>query len=214
MKKIVIGTVLTTSLLLSACSIGTSVEQQLSDSLTKVYEEEQGYRDAQAKLAELEKKEQLTFNQTMELTQEQKEKVGAKVEEMKLSLTERLTLLKEENDSIKGAQKSLSSLDKIVEEAKEDQIKSSVSELQAAMDARYEAHDVVNDEYQKLTDLQSELYEMLANEETQQEELQEHVTKVNVQNELVQSAINAFNDATKQINEQKESVYDSLQEEK
>lgn len=214
MKKIVIGTVLTTSLLLSACSIGTSLEQQLSDSLTKVYEEEQGYRDAQAKLAELEKKEQLTFNQTMELTQEQKEKVGAKVEEMKLSLTERLTLLKEENDSIKGAQESLSSLDKIVEEAKEDQIKSSITELQAAMDARYEAHDVVNDEYQKLTDLQSELYEMLANEETQQEELQEHVTKVNVQNELVQSAINAFNDATKKINEQKESVYDSLQEEK
>lgn len=214
MKKIVIGTVLTTSLLLSACSIGTSVEQQLSDSLTKVYEEEQGYRDAQAKLAELEKKEQLTFNQTMELTQEQKEKVGAKVEEMKLSLTERLTLLKEENDSIKGAQESLSSLDKIVEEAKEDQIKSSISELQTAMDARYEAHDVVNDEYQKLTDLQSDLYEMLANEETQQEELQEHVTKVNVQNELVQSAIIAFNDATKKINEQKESVYDSLQEEK
>ncbi|WP_342541864.1 YkyA family protein [Paenisporosarcina sp. FSL H8-0542] len=214
MKKIVIGTVLSTSLLLSACSIGTSVEQQLSDSLTKIYEEEQGYRDAQAKLAELEKKEQLTFNQTMELTQEQKEKVGAKVEEMKLSLTERLTLLKEENDSIKGAQESLSSLDKIVEEAKEDQIKSSVSELQATMDARYEAHDVVSDEYQKLTDLQSDLYEMLANEETQQEELQEHVTKVNVQNELVQSAINAFNDATKKINEQKESVYDSLQEEK
>lgn len=214
MKKIVIGTVLSTSLLLSACSIGTSVEQQLSDSLTKIYEEEQGYRDAQAKLAELEKKEQLTFNQTMELTQEQKEKVGAKVEEMKLSLTERLTLLKEENDSIKGAQESLSSLDKIVEEAKEDQIKSSVSELQATMDARYEAHDVVSDEYQKLTDLQSDLYEMLANEETQQEELQEHVTKVNVQNELVQSAINAFNDATKKINDQKESVYDSLQEEK
>ncbi|EPD52942.1 hypothetical protein HMPREF1210_01322 [Paenisporosarcina sp. HGH0030] len=214
MKKIVIGTVLSTSLLLSACSIGTSVEQQLSDSLTKIYEEEQGYRDAQAKLAELEKKEQLTFNQTMELTQEQKEKVGAKVEEMKLSLTERLTLLKEENDSIKSAQESLSSLDKIVEEAKEDQIKSSVSELQATMDARYEAHDVVSDEYQKLTDLQSDLYEMLANEETQQEELQEHVTKVNVQNELVQSAINAFNDATKKINEQKESVYDSLQEEK
>ncbi|MGB3260968.1 YkyA family protein [Paenisporosarcina sp.] len=214
MKKIVIGTVLSTSLLLSACSIGTSAEQQLSDSLTKVYEEEQGYRDAQAKLAELEKKEQLTFNQTMELTQEQKEEVSVKVEELKSSLSERLTLLKEENDSIEKAQESLSSLDKIVEEAKDDQIKSSVSDLQESMDARYESHDQVSAEYQKLTDLQSTLYEMLTNEETQQAELQEQVVKVNEQNEVVQSAINAFNDATKELNEKKESVYDSLQEEK
>lgn len=214
MKKIVIGTVLSTSLLLSACSIGTSAEQQLSDSLTKVYEEEQGYRDAQAKLAELEKKEQLTFNQTMELTQEQKEEVSVKVEELNSSLSERLTLLKEENDSIEKAQESLSSLDKIVEEAKDDQIKSSVSDLQEAMDARYEAHDQVSAEYQKLTDLQSTLYEMLTNEETQQAELQEQVVKVNEQNEVVQSAINAFNDATKKLNEKKESVYDSIQEEK
>ncbi|MCZ8536456.1 YkyA family protein [Paenisporosarcina quisquiliarum] len=214
MKKIVIGTVLSTSLLLSACSIGTSAEQQLSDSLTKVYEEEQGYRDAQAKLAELEKKEQLTFNQTMELTQQQKEEVSVKVEELKSSLSERLTLLKEENDSIEKAQESLSSLDKIVEEAKDDHIKSSVSDLQEAMDARYEAHDQVSAEYQKLTDLQSTLYEMLTNEETQQAELQEQVVKVNEQNEVVQSAINAFNNATKELNEKKESVYDSLQEEK
>jgi len=205
---------LSTSLLLSACSIGTSAEQQLSDSLTKVYEEEQGYRDAQAKLAELEKKEQLTFNQTMELTQEQKEEVSVKVEELKSSLSERLTLLKEENDSIEKAQESLSSLDKIVEEAKDDQIKSSVSDLQEAMDARYEAHDQVSAEYQKLTDLQSTLYEMLTNEETQQAELQEQVVKVNEQNEVVQSAINAFNDATKKLNEKKESVYDSIQDEK
>ncbi|MBW9235656.1 YkyA family protein, partial [Leptospira santarosai] len=40
------------------------------------------------------------------------------------------------------------------------------------------------------------------------------VVKVNEQNEVVQSAINAFNDATKELNEKKESVYDSLQEEK
>ena len=214
MKNFVIGTVLSTSLLLSACSIGTSAEQQLSDSLTKVYDEEQGYRDAQAKLAELEKKEQLTFNQTMELTQNQKEEVSVKVEELKSSLAKRLTLLKEENESIKNAQESLSTLDKIVDEAKDDQIKSSVSDLQGALDARYEAHDQVSAEYQKLTDLQSSLYEMLTNEETQQAELQEQVVKVNEQNEIVQSAINAFNDATKQLNEKKESVYDSLQEEK
>lgn len=214
MKKIIIGTVLTTSLLLSACSIGTSAEQQLSDSLAKVYEQEQGYRDAQSKMAELEKKEQLTFNQTMELTQEQKEEVSVKVEELKSSLSERLALLEEENDSIESAKNSLSTLDGIIEEAKDEKIKSSIADLQASMDVRYKAHDQVSVEYKKLTELQTALYEMLTNEETQQTDLQEQVVKVNEQNELVQSAINAFNDATKDLNEKKQSVYDLLKDEK
>jgi peptidoglycan hydrolase CwlO-like protein len=106
MKKIVIGTFLSTTLILSACSIGASNDEKLSDTLAKVYDEEQGYRDAQQKLAELEKKEQSTFNEAMKLTQEQKDEVTLKVEELKASLSERLTLLKEENESIDKAQES------------------------------------------------------------------------------------------------------------
>ncbi|HSO58214.1 MAG TPA: YkyA family protein [Paenisporosarcina sp.] len=55
---------------------------------------------------------------------------------------------------------------------------------------------------------------MLADENTEQAQLQEQVDKVNKQNDVVQSAINAFNDATKKVNETKSSVYDSLDEEK
>lgn len=214
MKKIVIGTFLSTTLILSACSIGASNDEKLSDTLAKVYEEEQGYRDAQQKLAELEKKEQSTFNEAMKLTQEQKDEVTLKVENLKASLSERLTLLNEENASIDKAQESLSSFEEIVEDAKKEKVKTSLTDLKNLLESRYEAHQVVSSEYQKLTDLQSTLYEMLADENTEQAQLQEQVDKVNKQNDVVQSAINAFNDLTKKLNETKSSVYESLDEEK
>jgi hypothetical protein len=215
MKKIVIGTFLSTSLLLSACSMGaSSSEEKLSASLEKVYVEEQGYRDAQQQLAELEKKEQTTFNAAMELTQQQKDDVALKVEELKASLTERLTLLKEENESIGKAQDSLTSFEGLVEDTKDEAVKTSLLDLKTSIEDRYEAHEVVSNEYQKLTDLQITLYDMLEDEETEQEQLQEQVILVNKQNDVVQSAINAFNEATKKLNEMKSSVYDSLDEEK
>ncbi|HLG27371.1 MAG TPA: YkyA family protein [Paenisporosarcina sp.] len=214
MKKIVIGTFLSTSLLLSACSMGASSEEKLSGTLEKVYEEEQGYRDAQQQLAELEKKEQSTFNAAMELSQEQKDEVALKVGELKASLSKRLTLLKEENESIGKAQDSLSSFEDLVEDTKDEAVKTSLLDLKTSIEARYEAHEVVSNEYQKLTNLQITLYDMLADEETEQSQLQEQVIKVNKQNDVVQSAINAFNEATKKLNEMKSSVYDSLDEEK
>jgi len=214
MKKIVIGTFLSTSLILSACSIGASNDDKVADTLAKVYEEEQGYRDAQQKLAELEKKEQSTFNEAMKLTQEQKDEVLLKVEALKASLSERLTLLKEENESINNAQESLSSFEEIVKDEKEEDVKSSLTNLKASLESRYDAHAVVSEEYEKLTDLQITLYDLLADEKTEQTQLQEQVDKVNKQNDVVQSAINAFNEATKKLNETKSSVYDSLDEEK
>jgi uncharacterized protein (DUF3084 family) len=86
--------------------------------------------------------------------------------------------------------------------------------LKTLLESRYEAHEVVSSEYQKLTDLQNTLYEMLADENTEQIQLQEQVDKVNKQNDVVQSAINAFNEMTKKLNEKKSSVYESLDEEK
>lgn len=212
MKKIVIGTFLSTSIILSACSIGVTTEEKLSESLATIYEEEQGYRDAQQQLAVLEKKEQSTFNSSMELTQEQQEEVSIKVEELKSSLMERLALLNEENESIENAMAAISSIDSLIGDVTEEEIKTSLIDLKSLIETRYQEHDIVSKEYQKLTDLQTVLYDMLVDEETEQAQLQEQVIKVNEQNDIVQSSINKFNEATIELNELKVSIYDSLDE--
>ena len=210
MKNVIFGTFLSTSILLSACSLGASTNEQLTDTLAKVYEEEQGYRDAQEQLAQLEKKEQTTFNSVMELTQDKLDEVSTMVDFLNESLDKRLTSIDSEHESILAAQESLSSLDKLVEETKDEAAKKTLTNLKDSLVARYEAHQVVYDEYIELTTLQTELYDMLPNEETEQVQLQEQVQKINKQNDIVQSSINAFNETTKKVNDTKNDVFETL----
>lgn len=214
MKNGWMGLVLASTLMLSACSFGASTEAQLTDVLADVYKEEKGYRDAQEELTILEKQEQTTFNEVMELTQEEKEKVATHVEELKTSVSKRLTLLEKENDSMENAQTSLSAYDDIINETKDKKTKLPLKELKKALEARFEAHELVNKEYIGLTELQQKLYDLLPNEETEQAELQEQVVLVNEQNNKVQSAITAFNESTKVLNKLKTNVYSTLATEK
>ena len=61
------------------------------------------------------------------------------------------------------------------------------------------------------TSLQKELYGMLIAEEIELKGLKDKVGEVNEQNEVVQLAVNSFNDATVKVNVLKEDVFSSLQ---
>ncbi len=214
MKKGLIGLVLSSTIVLSGCTFGASAHEQLSEALSSIYEEEKGYREAQKKLASLEKKEQETFNEVMALTQEDTEKVKTLVSELNDSVEQRLALLEEEKKSMKNAEEKVSAIEDVASEVKDDKSKTSIKELDKAIDDRYAAHEKVTTEYEALTDKQTVLYEMLLNEETKQEELQKQVAEVNSQNDKVQEAIQTFNDSTIAINELKSNVYSTLSSEK
>ncbi|MBU0904950.1 MAG: YkyA family protein [Planococcaceae bacterium] len=214
MKKGLIGLVLSSTIVLSGCTFGASAHEQLSEALSTVFEEEKGYRDAQKELASLEKKEQETFNEVMALTQEDTEKVKTLVSELNDSVEQRLALLEEEKQSMKNAEEKVSAVEDVASEVKDEKSKTSIKELDKALDDRYAAHDKVSTEYEALTEKQTVLYEMLLNEETKQEDLQKQVAEVNSQNEKVQEAIQTFNDSTIAINELKSNVYSTLSSEK
>lgn len=214
MKKGLIGLVLSSTIVLSGCTFGSSAHEQLSEALSTVFEEEKGYRDAQKELASLEKKEQETFNEVMALTQEDTEKVKTLVSELNDSVEQRLALLEEEKQSMKNAEEKVSAVEDVASEVKDEKSKTSIKELDKALDDRYAAHDKVSTEYEALTEKQTVLYEMLLNEETKQEDLQKQVAEVNSQNEKVQEAIQTFNDSTIAINELKSNVYSTLSSEK
>jgi len=214
MKKGLFGLVLSSTIVLSGCTFGASAHEQLSEALSTIYEEEKGYREAQKELASLEKKEQETFNEVMALTQEDTEKVKTLVSELNDSVEQRLALLEEEKQSMKNAEEKVSAIEDVASEVKDDKSKTSIKELDKALDDRYAAHDKVSTEYEALTEKQTVLYEMLLNEETKQEDLQKQVAEVNSQNDKVQEAIQTFNESTIAINELKSNVYSTLSSEK
>ncbi|MFC4409363.1 YkyA family protein [Chungangia koreensis] len=214
MNRIIIISLFSFILLLSGCSFGTSTESSLNDVLSKVYEDEEGYRTAQEQLSELEKNEQTSFKEMMELTQEQKEELSAKVSEMETSLEERLKLISAEEESINQAEETFKEIDGVIEQAEEEDVKGILQDMKAEMTERFSMHEEFIKQYEQLSELQRSLYAMLADNQTEMPALQNKVKEVNVQNDAVQKVIAQFNEHTKIFNDLKNEVYEKFNGEK
>lgn len=110
-------------------------------------------------------------------------------------------------------QSLLKLLDDSIEKA-DDENKNGIKELQNAMTARYDLHSSFIIECKKLYELQKSLYAMLVDEAIEMQELQNRVAEVNTQNEAVLSIINEFNESTRIVNESKEKLFASFNEDK
>lgn len=212
MKKKVISLLAIGMLVLTGCSIGQSTENQLSETLTKMNDSENAYRDAQSKLTELEQTEQKTFKETMELTKEDVDKLRSKTSELETLLDDRLVLLEKEEAAIKKAEGFVEELDAIADKASESE-SGQIEKLKDAAEKRYVLHSTFIDEYKKLAAIQKEFYGMLSAQDIGLDELKQKVEEVNGQNAVVQTAITEFNEATKEVNSIKEDVFSSLEQE-
>jgi chromosome segregation ATPase len=193
------GFVLAVTLVLSGCNSDSTIEKQLSITMTEMNNAEKVYRDAQGELTELEKLEQELFNETMELTQQQLDELKIKVTELEELLGQRLAHIEGEEKSISKARKSADKLDAIIEQA-DTNAKKSIEQLKIAVTSRYELHSAFVVEYKKLASLQKELYGMLISEETELMALKDIVGEVNTQKDVVRLAVTSFNDATVKVN--------------
>ena len=202
---------LTTLLLLSACSLGETTGEKLSNILTEIYELESDYREVQPKLSEMELEEQANFQSMMELTKDQTDKLTTQVESTAKLLEERLVLVEKEKASILKASDKVSGIEALIKETKEETEKENLKLVEEAFKNRYDSYNNLTKQYTSLANLQDELYKMLIAESAEVSSIQEQVVEVNKQNEVVQKEVQTFNDLTEQLNEVKEEVFTSLQ---
>jgi chromosome segregation ATPase len=210
-KRTMAAAVFSGVFLLSACS-GPTTGEQLDTVLKETFDAEKDYRDTQSEMEKLEKNEQQLFESIMALTQEQQEEVKKQAEDAIASADERLTLLETEKKSMSSAEDQFKKIDTVAESAKEQDVKTDLTELKAKMQERFDAHSNFAAAYEQLTNLQKELYEMLLDEETELQVLQEKTTEVNEQNTKVQDAVTVFNEKTEQFNKLKNSTIENLTE--
>ncbi|WP_084244885.1 YkyA family protein [Planomicrobium okeanokoites] len=205
MKRYILATGISSALLLSACS-GPSTEEQLDSVLKDTFEAESDYRDTQSEMEELETAEQEKFESIMALTQEQQEDVKANAEEAIASVEQRLELLETEKASMDSAEEAFQEIDTVIEETEDEELKNDLTALKTKMHDRFDAHEKFTAAYEELAAEQKELYEMLVNEETELQVLQEKTVTVNDKNKEVQNAVTEFNEQTEQFNEMKNSL--------
>jgi len=200
-------------LLLSACSFGETTEQKLSNILSDIYELESDYRDVQADLAETEIKEQTNFQSMMELTQDQQDELAVQVEDTAKILEERIALVEKEKTSIEAAREKMEELTSLVADTEDEVEKEGIKKVQDSLKKRYEAYDKLISEYDALTALQEDLYNMLLDEEANIGTIQDQVEQVNKQNEVVQQAVDKFNELTATLNDVKQEAFTVLKDE-
>lgn len=213
MRKYLLTIALCGVLVLSGCTFGATVEDELSKVLAEMHDAEKPYRDGQNELNEIEETEQNLFNETMELTQEDSEKLKANIAEMEELLKERLIHIENEEDAMKKAKGLLADVEKAAGKSEGD-TKSEVEKLKDAINHRYEAHEKFIEQYKQLTDLQKELYELLLKDDVDLLKLEEQVEALNVKNDAVTEAIDEFNNATVSLNDTKDETFDYLKNNK
>ncbi|MFS0574403.1 YkyA family protein [Sporosarcina sp. 179-K 3D1 HS] len=211
MKKSVLGLLIGSMILLTGCSFDSSVEKMLSETLSKMNDAEQEYRNAQAELTEIEMAEQQLFIETMKLSREQREELEAKTTQLEEQQAERMELVETEKKAMGQASSYMEEFNAIIENA-EGSVQEELKQLQQAMKERYEQHGEFLPSYTELATLQKELYQMLTEEETDYRKLKEQVQSINELNEKVQLKVEAFNNKTRDVNELREKVEKSLQQ--
>ncbi|WP_391208286.1 YkyA family protein [Psychrobacillus sp. L4] len=211
MKKMKYIVTVSLVILLSACSFGETTQEKLSNILTEIYQSESDYRDVQSELNDTEKKEQENFQSMMELTKDQKEELTKQVDEAAKLLDKRLELVKKEAASIKQASEKMVGIETLISNTKDESEKDNLKKMEEAFKNRYTAYDALTEQYNTLANLQDELYNMLIADDAEVKTIQDKVKQVNEQNELVQKAVDKFNELTTQLNQVKEAVFASLQ---
>ncbi len=210
MNKMMIGLIAAGVLTLSGCSMGASIEKQLSDTLIKMNDSEAEYEKNQTTLSDLEKTEQKLFGETMELTKEDVDELSKNVQELTTSTQDRLKHLESEEASMDEAKKYINQLNKTADDAGEE-IKEKILELSTAATERYDLHASFTEQYRKLTSIQQEFYELLEKKDVELATLQSKADEINEQNTVVQSTIEQFNAKTKEVNNLKDALFSSLE---
>lgn len=209
MKRYILAAGISSVLLLSACS-GPSTEEQLDTVLKDTFEAEEDYRETQSEMEKLEIDEQKKFETIMALTQEQQDDVKKNAEEALASVEQRLELLETEKASMASAEEAFQDIDSVIEETEEKDLKTDLTALKTKMHERFDAHAEFAAAYEELAAEQKGLYEMLVNEETELQMLQEKTVAVNDKNQEVQNAVTDFNEQTEQFNEMKNNLIEKM----
>ena len=185
-----------------------SAEEQIHQQLTKAMELEEAFKQQQPKITKLETEEQEIYSQIIAHDMEDEEKLQELVEQAIASIDERAEEVEVEKESIEASKKEFSKIEDLLLQIEDKETRETAKEMYERMNDRYDAYDDLYTVCQKTLQLEKELYTMIV-EKTPQQELTEHIQKINENYELVLDANEQFNTYTLEYNDLKDEFYDT-----
>ncbi|GGM20260.1 hypothetical protein GCM10011351_02610 [Paraliobacillus quinghaiensis] len=206
LKLFIIGILSVT--FLAACS-GESTIDDMYVHLEEAVELESDFVAQQEPLTELEEEEQALYQEISELSMEEFDQISSLADEALASIEERKEILETEASSIESAKEEFDKIEPMIEELEDESLQEKARELVDKMDERYEAYQTLHDAYATSLEYDEELYNMLKQEDVEEDAISDQIEKINAQYQLVIEANDTFNEKTEAFNQAKKTFYES-----
>nr|WP_245349965.1 YkyA family protein [Cytobacillus eiseniae] len=193
--------------MLAGCLNKQTPVDKMYEILEKVVSSEEGFKEQQEPLVELEKQEKKIYDQIISLGMKEFEKINQLSNDAIVIVDKRKEHMDKEQESINASQKEFQTISPLIMEIEESALKDKANELYEIMIERYEIHDQLYQHYSEGVELDKELYTMFQNEEIQMEQLDSQITKINAVYEKILEDNKRFNEKTEKYNETKLAFY-------
>ncbi|HLR91690.1 MAG TPA: YkyA family protein [Atopostipes sp.] len=194
--------------LLGACSNQYNAAEDMHPHLERSVELEEVFKNAQAELVELERKENELYSEMIEINMNELEEVQTIADEAIAVAEQRDKLLDQEMESIKAAKEEFDLIDEFIEDLNEES-QETANQMVEMMNNRYEAFENLFASYKKSIEEDLKLYNLLKDESLDQDTLNNQVDRVNETYESVVDFQNQFNEFTEEFNRLKKEFYES-----
>lgn len=205
-KKIVALISLCSILVLTACD-GSSTTEKIYNHLEEAVSLEETFEEQQHSIVQLEKKEQELYSKIMDLGMDKFEKIKELSNEAIQSIEKRSEKVELEKESIESSKEEFMKIKDLIAKLENKKVQEKANKLYDVMMKRYNAYEKLNQAYTKSLTLEIELYQMLQKKDVKQEDLSEHIAKINDSYKKVLDANDAFNNYTKEYNNLKKEFY-------
>lgn len=193
--------------ILSGCLAKETPEEKMYDVLEKVVSKEKVFEEQQEPLVKLEDEEKTLYDEIIKLGMKEYDQI-VKLSDKALALIDkRKEHMEKETKSIRDSEKEFKKVAKIKDEIQDKELAQLANDLYSIMTQRYQAHEVLNKNYNEALKNDKELYEMFKNKDVPLEDLESKVTQLNDNYKKVFEANENFNKLTEQYNDKKVAFY-------
>ena len=194
--------------LFTACK-SQSTEEQIHNHLEEAVTLEEEFEKQQSEITDLELKEQEIYNQIIDLGMDDFETIKELSNQALEIIEQRKEKIGLEKDSIVSSKEEFNEIEALLDDIENQELKDITESMYEVMNNRYSAYEDLNGAYTESLKLEQELYELLQQEDLEQDRLTDQINSINESYEQVLHSNEAFNNYTVEYNEFKKEFYET-----
>lgn len=206
-RKILLTMFIALVVILAAC--GGPTEEQIFNHLEEAVDLEADFDKQQGEITKLEKEEQEIYSEIIDLGSEDLDEIKQASQQAIEIIEKRADKIEAEKESISDSKDEFEKIDKLIDKLDDEKAREKGREMYEVMMERYDTYEELNEAYTESLNQEKELYTLLQKEGVEQDDITDHITKINDSYGKVLEANEVFNKDTAAFNELKEEFYET-----